>query len=271
MGRRVKPWSPKVSASPCQVTNAVGYVRVSTRDQARDGFGLEAQRDAIREECSRRGWHLVAIHADEGVSGTEEERPGLTTALNAIVSTEAQALVTYHLTRIGRPREASTLHRFVETLRASGATFVAIAQPWIGSDPLTVGIAVAMAQAERDDILARTALGRIKRAESGGIVGRPPFGYRIDQARTRNSAYVVIDSEARVVQRIFSERRAGYTCSSVADGLNADGIASPSGRGRWTASRISEITRNPAYFGILRWREGSKEIIFKDAIPSIMQ
>ena len=165
MGRPVKAWTPKPSATPREVRRAVGYIRVSTRDQAREGYGLGVQREAIEAECARRGWHLVAIHSDEGISGTREDRPGLSAALGAILSGTADALVTYHLTRIGRPREASTLHRFVETLRASGATFVATAQPWIGSDPLTVGIAVAMAQAERDDILRRTASGRVRSEE----------------------------------------------------------------------------------------------------------
>ena len=270
MGRPVKAWTPKPSATPREVRRAVGYIRVSTRDQAREGYGLGVQREAIEAECARRGWHLVAIHSDEGISGTREDRPGLGAALGAILSGAADALVTYHLTRIGRPREASTLHRFVETLRASGATFVATAQPWIGSDPLTVGIAVAMAQAERDDILRRTASGRVKRAEGGQIVGRPPFGYRVEGARTREARYVIVEAETEVVRRIVAEREAGRTCAAVAEALNAEAIPSPSGAGRWNATRVSEITRNPAYRGTLRWREGEREIVVPGAIPAIL-
>ena len=271
MGRPVKAWTPREIVGPRFVVSAVGYVRVSTTDQARDGYGLEAQREAIRAECERRGWALVAVHEDLGISGTREDRPGLAAAMADIVAHRADALVTAHLSRIGRPREASTLHRFVEAIRASGATFVATTQPWIGGDPLTLGIAVAMAQQERHDILARTSAGRITKASAGGIVGRPPYGYRVVDARTPRARFEIVDAEAVIVRRILAERDEGLTCEVIAARLNDDAVPSPSGRGRWVASRISEIARNPAYRGTLRWREGAREVFVKGAIPPITQ
>ena len=50
--------------------NAVGYIRVSTADQAKEGVSLEAQADRLRAYCQMRGLNLVEIVADEGVSGT---------------------------------------------------------------------------------------------------------------------------------------------------------------------------------------------------------
>lgn len=54
--------------------NVIGYVRVSTDDQADSGAGLLAQRAAITEECRRRGWGLVAIHSDTA-SAANSRRP----------------------------------------------------------------------------------------------------------------------------------------------------------------------------------------------------
>ena len=71
-------------------------------------------------------------------------------------------------------------------------------------------------------------------------------------------------------RRIVAEREVGTTCQAVVDRLNAEGIPSPSGAGRWNASRVSEVTRNPAYRGTLRWREGSKEVVVVGAIPAIV-
>jgi site-specific DNA recombinase len=48
---------------------AIGYVRVSTEEQGRSGLGLESQRRAIRQAAKERGWKLVAICEDSGVSG----------------------------------------------------------------------------------------------------------------------------------------------------------------------------------------------------------
>ena len=116
MGRPQKAWLPKATGQPREIRCAVGYIRVSTADQARDGFGLDAQRDAITAEVTRRGWTLLAIHVDAGISGTKAERPGLTDALADVQSGRADALVANELSRVGRPAEASTLHQFLETL-----------------------------------------------------------------------------------------------------------------------------------------------------------
>jgi DNA invertase Pin-like site-specific DNA recombinase len=68
------------------VTRAVGYVRVSTEDQARSGLGLEDQRAAIKAAAERLRLQLIGIHADEGLSGGLEasERPGLMAALGEL-------------------------------------------------------------------------------------------------------------------------------------------------------------------------------------------
>jgi hypothetical protein len=110
----------------------------------------------------------------------------------------------------------------------------------------------------------------VKRAEGGQIVGRPPFGYRVEGARTREARYVIVEAEAEIVRRIVAERANGRTCAAVAEALNAEAIPSPSGAGRWNATRVSEITRNPAYRGTLRWREGEREIVVPGAIPAIL-
>jgi site-specific DNA recombinase len=271
MGRPVKAWVPKASDEPRPVRTCVGYVRVSTARQASDGFGIDAQRDAITAEASKRGWALIGIHTDAGVSGTVDGRPGLVAALDDVTSGRADAFVTSELSRVGRPREASTLHRFLEVLKASGATFVSITEPWMGTDAFTVGIAVAMAQGERTKLLARMASGRIAKATRGGVVGRPPFGYRVADAGTPDARFVVDDEAAAVVRRIFRERAAGVGVVAVADGLMRDGVASPSGRGRWDAHRVSKVHRNPAYRGTLRWREGTREVVVPNAFPAIVE
>jgi len=65
-------------AQPGPRTSVVGYIRVSSRDQAESGLGLAAQRAAIETECVKRGWTLISIEADEGKSGKSiKNRPGL--------------------------------------------------------------------------------------------------------------------------------------------------------------------------------------------------
>ena len=79
----------------------IGYLRVSTREQADDGYGLDAQRSAITAEAERRGWDVVWIE-DEGYTARRDDRPGLQTALTMLRKKQAQALVVSKLDRLSR-------------------------------------------------------------------------------------------------------------------------------------------------------------------------
>src|SRR5262245_29730470 len=85
--------------APVQV---LGYVRVSTSEQASSGAGLEAQRRAILAECRRRGWHLVETLEDAGYSARDLRRPGIQEALRALEDGKASALVVAKLDRLSR-------------------------------------------------------------------------------------------------------------------------------------------------------------------------
>jgi len=73
-------------------TRVVGYIRVSTEEQGGSGAGLEAQRDAIRGECERRGWALLRIDEDV-LSGRTMRRPGLQVALESCRAGDVSGLV----------------------------------------------------------------------------------------------------------------------------------------------------------------------------------
>ncbi len=269
MPRPRKTWTPRVATASRAVKNAVGYVRVSTSDQAGHGYGLDAQRTAIEAHAVARGWHVIAIHADEGVSGTigVDQRPGLSAAIDDVTSGRADALVVKELSRIGRiPAACVAVFAALDRVHA---TFASIAEPALGSELLR-GLFTGMAADERMRILERTSHGRIEKAKRGGIVGRPPYGYQIADARTGHTRFIVDEAEAVIVRRIFQTRRDGRTFRAIADSLNADGVPSPSGRGAWSASRICQMVDQPIYTGTLRWREGDREVLTPNAVPAIL-
>ncbi|MHB1802599.1 MAG: recombinase family protein, partial [Actinomycetes bacterium] len=81
----------------------IGYLRVSTGDQADSGLGLEAQRAAITAEVTRRGWTLVDVFEDAGMSGKSlGKRPGMQAALSALDAGQAAALIVAKLDRATR-------------------------------------------------------------------------------------------------------------------------------------------------------------------------
>src|SRR5512145_3177981 len=81
---------------------AVGYVRVSTEDQASEGVSLEAQRARIEAYCATYGLELVAVFEDAGLSGKSLKRPGMSALLDAIRSGAAGSVVVYKLDRLSR-------------------------------------------------------------------------------------------------------------------------------------------------------------------------
>jgi len=80
----------------------IGYVRVSTDEQADSGLGLAAQRASIEAECAHRGWVLTAIYEDAGYSGKTLSRPAMKAALAVLKAGEAGALVVAKLDRATR-------------------------------------------------------------------------------------------------------------------------------------------------------------------------
>lgn len=267
MGRKAKVWQPTTTAAARDVKRVMGYVRVSTGDQAAEGFGLASQRDAITAYCAAAGYELVAVHADEGISGTlgPDQRPGLAAILAAAEAGEIDAVITKALDRIGRhPRVAAAVF---DVLDRAGVKFVSITEPELASDLLR-GLFAGIASDERKKIVERTSSGRIAKAEGGGYAGgRVPFGYKLTGYR-KSATWEIDPDAAAIVRRIFTERAQGRTYAAIADTLNAEGIPSPAG-GRWVGGRIHAIATNPAYLGNRRHRE-QREVIAQGEYPPIV-
>ena len=99
---------PRVTRSQPQhresAMRLVGYVRVSTEEQATEGVSLDAQRERLKAYALAHGAELLAIESDEGVSRkvSPEKRPGLTTALTRVRAGEADGLLVLKLDRLSR-------------------------------------------------------------------------------------------------------------------------------------------------------------------------
>jgi len=82
---------------------AIGYVRVSTQEQAREGISLEVQEERITNYCNYKGYELTEVIKDEGISGgRNREREGFVNILNRVEQNGCDAIVLYSLERISR-------------------------------------------------------------------------------------------------------------------------------------------------------------------------
>src|SRR4051794_28383514 len=89
--------------------NVVGYIRVSTQGQAKDGYSLAYQEDEIRDYCEAQGWKLVHLFSDEGISGAkvdedalEVDRAGFQDMLSSLSTQSIDYVVVLNTSRLWR-------------------------------------------------------------------------------------------------------------------------------------------------------------------------
>ena len=209
------------------MTKAIGYTRVSTAEQSESGLGLAAQRAAIEAECQRRGWDLVKVLSDVGVSGkSTKNRPALTEALRLVEAGDAEAIVVSKLDRLSRSlRDFAVL---MERARAKRWNLVALD---LGVDLSTpsgefmANVLASAAQWERRVIGARTRDALAVAKANGVRLGRPP------------------EIPAAVERRIVMEREGGLTLAAIAERLMADGVPTAHDGSRWHPSTVITVLR----------------------------
>jgi DNA invertase Pin-like site-specific DNA recombinase len=209
--------------SPAEVV-AVGYVRVSTDEQGASGAGLEAQREAIRTDCRRRGWRLQLIHEDVGLSGKGMiGRAGLQHALDEVRTSEASVLVVAKLDRLSR--SLADAAGILARADKEGWKFVALDLGVDTSTPsgaLVAQVMASFAEYERKLIGQRTRDALAVKKSQGIRLGRP--------------GKVSPD----IVKRIRKAKARGLSYAAVAEELNGDNVARP-GRGiRWYPSTVRD-------------------------------
>src|SRR3954451_8930883 len=153
----------------------LGYVRVSTDEQRVSGAGLEARRAAILRECERRGWELVDVIEDAGLSGKDLKRPGIQAALETLARGDAGALVVAKLDRLSR-----SMLDFAAIMTMAQKQSWALVALDVNVDTTTpAGEAMAhvmatFAQFERRLIGQRTKEALDAKRRQGVRLGRPP-------------------------------------------------------------------------------------------------
>jgi DNA invertase Pin-like site-specific DNA recombinase len=201
---------------------AIGYIRVSTQEQAQSGLGLEAQAIAIRAEADRRGWDLEII-ADEGESGSKVDRPGLLIAKDKLARGEVQALIVAKQDRL--MRSSLGWAQIVSQSKEQKWSLICLDLNLDTASPMGEcmgSILAAVAQFELEQIRKRT---------KDALAVKKAQGYRLGRPAT-------MPEETRA--RINALRNTGVTLQGVADTLNAEGIPTARGGSKWYASTVQK-------------------------------
>lgn len=217
--RKPTPETPRV----------IGYIRVSTTEQSDSGLGLEAQRQKIAAECARRGWELIEIAEDAGLSAKGIDRPALQKSLEALANGEAEVLMCAKLDRLSR--SVKDVCQVGDMARYYGWNLILLDCNIDTTTPYgtaQLNMMATFAQLERELIGLRTkeALA-VKKAQGFKLGGKP---------------MQTAETEAKVIEL----REQGLSMGKIADALNGENVPTANGGAKWYASTVRVILERAA-------------------------
>lgn len=192
---------------------AVGYVRVSTDEQAREGQSLEVQASRVAAYCEAKGWELLRTYRDEGESGKSLARPGIQTLIEDLKSNGVDVVVIVKLDRL--TRSIRDLGSLIDDL-FKGVALASVEESLDSSTAngrMVMNLLGSVAQWEREVIGERTKAVLDHKAEKGEHVGRIPYGFRIGES----GKLIENPEEIQNVRRMKREHHRGRSIREIAE------------------------------------------------------
>ena len=246
------------------------YIRVSTEDQAREGFSLGEQEEKLRQLCKYKDFEIYKIYKDAGISAKNmKDRPAFQQMLEDMKAGKLNYIVAYKLDRVTRSVRdlevlISTLEQYhcflicdrddVNTSTANGRFFVRM---------LTV-----LSQLEIEIVSERTKFGLNGAIKAGHIPGKVPLGYYRDADKTLKVDVTTKD----IVLRIFELYLEGKSYQTISNILNEEKVLSPNNK-KWCDSTIDRIINNKIYMGDYeryKYDTDKETELFIDVVPPII-
>ncbi|NQD67278.1 recombinase family protein [Bacillus haikouensis] len=247
------------------------YVRVSTAEQAAEGYSIRAQTDRLKAYCVSQGWEIFEFYVDDGYSAKDTNRPNLNRMMKHIEEGLIDCVLVYRLDRL--TRSVRDLYSILETLDKYDCKFKSATEVYdttTAMGRMFITIVAALAQWERENTGERIRMGMEQKAREGNwVMNQAPYGYEIDK---ENKTLIVNDQEALIVKRIYEHYLNGKTMRKIAVGFNKSNVSTKTGA-IWNEFKVKYILSNPLYIGTMRYNyRVNKENYFEveDAHPAII-
>ncbi|MCD7753322.1 MAG: recombinase family protein [Clostridiales bacterium] len=225
------------------------YVRVSTQEQAKEGYSVDEQRERLRKYCEAHDWKLIKEYVDPGFSGAKLERPSIQQLIKDVEAGKISRVLVYKLDRLSRSQK-DTLYLIEDVFLKNNTDFISMTENFDTSTPFgkaMIGILSVFAQLEREQIKERMSMGKEGRAKEGKWHGgvKVPIGYRFI-----DDDLVVDPYEAHIVKTCFQEYASGKSVDYILAELQAAGMKTS--YGELTKPTIYFMLHNNVYIGIIR-------------------
>lgn len=246
------------------ILRAAPYIRVSTDEQATEGFSLEAQKERLAAFCKSQGWIVHKFYVDPGETARNMNRPSLKEMLQDAKTGKFDVVLVYKVDRLSR--RVKDLQSIIERLDEAGVMFKSATEPFettASSGRLFLNMLSAFAEFESDTIAERAYMGMLANSRLGNYNG----GGISDGYLVKDKKFVPDPERAGIIKHIFTK----YTEEDIggrrlARWFNENKLFSRNGK-KWTENSIIEVLKNPVYKGDYIWnRFRYKTIDGKDKI-----
>lgn len=224
------------------------YVRVSTVEQAQEGYSIAAQRERLQNYCKAQGWEDVKFYVDEGVSARDTKRPQLTQLLNHVKEKKINLILVYRLDRF--TRSVRDLHKMLEVMDKFDCGFRSATEVYDTTSAmgrLFITIVAALAEWESANSSERIKMMLEKKVSDGERVGNIPYGFILNEKETLD----IEPDESLVILDMIEKLKSGMRPNAIALELKKSGNMDRA----WTPISVFRILQNPALYGATQWND----------------
>ncbi|KMM59329.1 recombinase [Bacillus glycinifermentans] len=226
------------------------YIRVSTEEQAREGFSISAQREKLKAYCVSQDWTDYKFYVDEGKSAKDTNRPYLKLMLDHIQQGLIDVVLVYRLDRL--TRSVKDLYKLLDLFDKNNCIFRSATEVYdtgSATGRLFITLVAAMAQWERENLGERVSMGQVEKARQGEFSAPAPFGF-IKQGET----LIKDEKQGPILLDIIEKVKKGWSIRQVAKFLD-ESEHMPIRGYKWHIGTILSILHNPALYGAFRWKD----------------
>ncbi len=244
--------------------NAAIYCRVSTEDQAREGYSLPEQQEKLKDLCKYRDYNIYGIYEDAGISGKDmEHRPQFQKMLESVRDGKVNVIVAYKLDRLTRSvRDLEILISELEKYNCSLECAMDDINTSTANGRFFVRMLTVLSQLEIERVSERTKFGMVGAIKDGHIPVRKTLGFM-----RKDKKLIINPAESEIVERIFNLYYKGKSYQQIANIFNEEKVLNK----KWNDTTILKTLSNPLYKGdfVSGTRTGNP-VLYENVVESII-
>lgn len=239
------------------------YIRVSTEEQAKEGYSIDAQRNKLTAYCQIHDIDILGYYIDDGISGKSLERPRVKELIADIKAKRIDTIVVFKLDRL--TRSVKDLLMLMDIFDKFKTKFISLSEQIDTSSAtgrMFVQLLGVFAEWERSVIGERVVVGMEQRAKTGMYSARRVLGYDYNPETKR---FTINAKEAEIVKLIFSMHNQGKGYVAIAKELNRLGYKTKDGNSFAHNSLVYLVNNGWYYCGKFMYKAKGKEPQLLDA------